>query len=405
MTSDMNDKLHDDLMRVFGSNTPQPDFAKWRQSHPEATRQFGATTHKHQHMTINERLWTMKNIRRIAAAIIVIAVASVGVMILWNTGGSGAQKAFAAAIDSVRHARTFSCKQITEFTQDGKTRVHEGMFMFKEPDRERHEWLTDVTDVLFEITITDYGKRRRLRLRTSDKTARLIDTSSEWVADGDTGQLELRQLDTSMRGQLLAWNSGGDVEDLGTVQLGDQSVRLLQSRQGVRTIKAWIDPQTHVPVQIVYQGPGGRTTFASIQIDIELSDDLFSVDLPENYHLDEPLHKPVPDEKIKLIAKMQYLYGLCNAYSNKHDGLFPEDLSKLTTAGLVSSEKLKAIQSDGPLVIRYRRPRADAHDLTGGEMVLYEAHEDWPEGGIWACFIDGHCEIIFRQERFEKLMR
>jgi outer membrane lipoprotein-sorting protein len=210
------------------------------------------------------------------------------IAILWNVlGGTGAQEAYAAAIDGVIRARTFSCKQILEITQDDKKLVMEQAFMFKEPDRERHEWRAGVDDrFIGDVTITDYGRRRRLHLRPSDKTASLMDHSADFVIDTDTGKLKLSQLHTGLRDRLLAWRAGA-VADCGSVELDGRSVRLLRSRRGKSAIEVWVDPQTDLPVQIAIDQPQykQRWVYTSIQIDVELDDDLFSIDPPEGYSL------------------------------------------------------------------------------------------------------------------------
>ena len=334
------------------------------------------------------------------------------IAILWNVmGGSGAQEAYAAAIDRVVRARTFSCKQILEVTRDGKKRVMEQAFMFKEPDRERREFLAGVDDKFIrDVTITDYGRRRRLHLRPSDKTASLMDYTADFVIDTDTGKLRLSLLDTSLRDRLLARRAGA-VEDLGSVELDGRSVRMLRSRRRKSVIDVWVDPHTDLPVQIAINQPQykQRWIYTSIQIDVELDDDLFSVDPPEGYRLFRGgMFKPVPDDKAKMYAKMMHLLHLCAVFAARNDDQFPRELSDLVGTSGLTDEKLATIlaapgRPDGPAVIRYRQPRPDAAAST--EIVLYEVHDEWPDAGIAVGFADCHCEVIPNQELFEKLLR
>ena len=168
-----------------------------------------------------------------------------------------------------------------------------------------------------------------------------------------------------------------------------------------------------MPVQISISLPEGyklRTiTYASIQIDEKLDDDLFSLEVPEGYrpHGGKLLKPLRDDDKAKLLAKMMYLIKACFTYAQAHDGQFPERLADLHAVG-VTDEVLRKVlaapdQPDGPAVIQYRRPRADADG--GSEVMLYEIYEQWPAAGIAVGFADAHCSVIVEQERFEELLR
>jgi hypothetical protein len=76
--------------------------------------------------------------------------------------------------------------------------------------------------------------------------------------------------------------------------------------------------------------------------------------------------------------------------------------------GKFSDEMIKRLQAapdrpEGPAVIRYRPPRANAEPST--EVILFEIYDQWPEDGVVACFADGHCERIGDQNRFEESIK
>lgn len=357
-----------------------------------------------------------RRITKLAAAAVIILVMIIGVIELAKPIGSGSV-AFAAAMDSVRQARTFSCIVIFEVTyEDGGKRGEyflKQRLMFKEPDRERHEQLTSAPpwpQDVGKVTVWDYGKRQRLQFRPFDKIAEFHDMSSDYVIDEKTGELELTQLDTGLRDRLLEWSAGA-VEDLGRTQLDGQSVRMLQSRKDKRITTVWVNPETSYPVQIEHKWTDQSRSpvlYTSIQIDIELDDDLFSLEPPEGYTLGVE-EWGWPDDKAKMMTKVKYLGLWCVIYANDNDDQFPSELADIATAGIITDEVLDRVLAapddpDGPPVIRYRKPNTVGKDWSN-EVILYEIYDQWPEDGVVACFADGHCELIVNQNRFEQLIR
>ncbi|MHC4442798.1 MAG: hypothetical protein ACYTF1_00140 [Planctomycetota bacterium] len=341
---------------------------------------------------------------RPAKAFLGLAACLVLIAVLWMAGGDGAQEAFAAAIESVQKARAFSCKVIDEFTEDGRKIIQKRVFMFKEPNLERHEWLSGVDDQFIgAVTITDYDRRRKMSYKPAGKTAELMDLSAFYDMDPDTGKPELTQLDTGMRDQILSLRAGA-VEDLGSVELDGQSVRLLQSRRGKSVIKVWIDPLTDLPVQLAIQKPASCWTYTSIKIDQEMDDGLFSLEPPDGYSLFRGgMYKPWPDDVGKMYAKMMHLCRACYIYAMNHDNQFPEELTDLDIEAEVLKNLLAAPgRPDGPAVIRYRQPRPDADSK---EIMLYESYEQWPDRGVAVGYVGCHCSVIAKQEQFEELMR
>jgi outer membrane lipoprotein-sorting protein len=347
----------------------------------------------------------------VIALVIIMGIIEVGKPV------AGANAVFAAAMDSVRQARTFSCIRISEMQyQDGEK---DGMYllkqrrMFKEPDWERREQLTSAPpwpQHVGEVVVWHYGKRQRLELRPFDKTARFHDMSSDYVIDEKTGEVKLSQLDTRTRDYLLRLSAEA-IEDLGNVDLDGQSVRMLRSRKGKRITTVWVNPKTSYPVQIESTWADRSRpplVFASIQIDTDLNDDMFSLEPPEGYTLS--VHESRwPDDKSKMMTKMKYLGLWCVMYANENDGRFPGGLADLVTWGVTTDKVLNTLiaapdDPDGPPVIRYRKPKTDAK-ARFGEVILYEIYDRWPEDGVVAGFADGHCQLIVDQKRFEELIK
>jgi outer membrane lipoprotein-sorting protein len=386
------DKLEQDLIAVLAGQSQQ-------QEHPI-------------------KIWKTilkSTITKLAVAAVVIIVLMLGINYL-DTPIDGANTVFAAAMDSVRQARTFSCTVIFEVTyEDGGKRgkyLMKQKLMFKEPDRERHETLTSAPpwpQYIGEVTISHYGKRQRLQFRPFDKTAELIDMSYDYFIDEKTGELKPEQLDTRLRDYLLKLSAGA-VEDLGKVELDGQSVRMLRSRKDKRITTIWVNPETSYPVQIEHKWTDQSQSpvmYTSIQIDTELDDSLFSLEPPEGYTLKVD-KSSWPDDKMKMMTKVKYLGLWCVVYADDNNDKFPDDLADIVRAGIVTNEVLNKVLAspddpDGLPVIRYRKPDKDAERTT--EVILFEIFEQWPEDGAVVCFADGHCELIGKQNRFQELIR
>jgi outer membrane lipoprotein-sorting protein len=346
----------------------------------------------------------MKNrVTKLAAAAVIILAIITGIVELGKP--LGASVAFAAAMDNIKQARTFSCNEIFHATyqdgeKDGKYLLKQ-KWMFKEPDRERHETLTSPWPrYVGETTIMDYGKRRQLLLRPAEKTAILNDMSSDYDIDDKTGELKLTQLNTRLRDRLLEWSAGA-VEDHGSVELDGRTVRMLQSQKDKRVTTVWIDPETNFPVQIELKWTDQSrepVVYSSIQIDTELNDDLFSLEPPKGFivEVEDPGWS---DNQQKRLAKMMHLGKCCMVYANQHNDQYPGEFADLVTGSIITDEALRKVRSapddpDGPSVIQYRRPDTSVSDWSY-EVLLYEEYKDRSADDIVAVtMLDAHAELI-----------
>jgi hypothetical protein len=345
----------------------------------------------------------MRNRMTKYAAVVIVLVIIIG----FNELGKpvGASVAFAAAMDKVREAGTFSCIEIFEASygdggENGKYLLKQ-KWMFKEPDWERHESLTSPwPKYIGETTITDYGTREKLVLRPVEKTARLYNLVSEYAINDNTGELKLTQLNTRLRDRLLEWSQGA-VEDQGEVRLDDKSVRVLQSRQGSRVTTVWIDPETNYPVQFENKWTDEKHSpvmYTSIQIDNELDDDLFSLVPPAGYSF--TIDKSAwPDSKAKMAAKMMHLGKCCMIYASQHNDQYPGEFADLVTAGIITDEALKKVRSapnqlDWSPVIQYRQPDTSVENWSN-EVLLYEEYKHkLVDDLVSVTMLDSHTELI-----------
>jgi outer membrane lipoprotein-sorting protein len=359
------------------------------------------------------RIIMQNKITKIVAAAVILAAIILGVSYL-GTPIDGAGTAFAAAMNSIKQARTFSC--ITSFEVNYEDNGKKGKYlskekiMFQEPNLERRVQLTSPwPEYVDEIKITDFSKRQELTIRPAEKTATLYDKSSDYEVDDKTGELKLTELDTSLRDQLLNWTKDA-VEDLGNEKINGQSVRKLQSRGDKQIITAWINPQTNMPVQIQLNQLKYNQLFMyeSIQIDTKLDDNLFSLEPPEGYTF-KVVNTGWSSNRSKIGAKIMFLGKLCFYYASKNENRFPDKFDDLVTSGVTTNEMLKKIlaapeEPNGPSVFQYRKPDMDSKDLSK-EIMIYEIFDQWPDDGIVVCFADGHAEIISEQNRFKDLTK
>ena len=350
----------------------------------------------------------------VAAAILVALILGIS---YFGTPIDGAGAAFAAAMDKIKQARTFSCIEIFEVTYEdggkqGKYQMKQ-KWMFREPDQERHETLTSAPpwpQDVGEVTIWNYGKRQMLQIRPFDKTAEFCDLSYDYVVDNKTGELKLTELDTSLRDKLLSLSKEA-VEYIGNAELDDQKVRMFQAKKGNRVTTVWVNQNNNLPVQIEHRWTDQQRSpvlYTSIQIDTKLDDKLFSLEPPEGYSM-KVVNTGWSSDKRKIVAKIMYLGKLCFYYASKNENQLPNTFDDLVTSGIAANEVLKKVlaapdETNGPSVFRYHKPDMDSKDLSK-EIMIYEIFNRWPDNGIVVCFADGHAEIISDQNRFEELIK
>jgi len=358
--------------------------------------------------SVNDIANARRRITWVSVVAAIAACAAIGTALFLTRGEGGAPEAFAAAIDDVAKSRTFSCRQIVSRITDGKEEIiNEESVMFKEPDRERLEILAVGSVQQGQFTITDYGKHRQLVVLEKDKLAALEDINSDYSVDIATGELKPTKLNTFVRDDVMRITAQA-VVDLGTTTLEGRAVRQLQSKEGEPVKTVYVDPKTGLPIQISLVWPSQKRswTYASIQIDVELDDSLFSLDVPKGFKLWRGgLFKPNPDYDAKMMTKLRFLDQRCYMYAGEHQQSFPESLADLTTAGL-SQKALAALLAapdspDGPPVILYHKPRPGKDP--GREIVVYE-DPDHRQGVIAAAMVDGHAEVLTK-EQFEKAMK
>ncbi len=348
------------------------------------------------------RIIMKSNITKFAAALIIVAVMLV--LQQFGTPIDGASSAFAAAMNNLKQARTFSC--ITIIGNDSK---YFSKVMFKEPNLERFELIpSDKPESVEQITITDYSKNQELVIRPAEKTAVLYQKNYNYQVDEKTGELILTRLDTNTRDAILVWAKSA-VNDLGYVKLSDKSVRMLQSEKDGRVTTVWINPATSVPVQLErkWTESGSSRLYTSIQIDTELNDSLFSLEPPEGYSY-TVTNPGWSDYQRKIAAKIRYLFYQCLMYAGRHNDRFPDKLEDIVIAGIIREDVFKKVLASKEIspeqpIFRYRQPKVHSEN-SAREVFLYEAYDQWPEKGIVVGFRGSNVEIVNSESDFLKLI-
>jgi len=341
--------------------------------------------------SVRRIIMNSKSIKFAAAAVVFIAVI-MGVQIF---SLDSATQVFAKAIDSVKQAKTLSC--IERF---GDKKITEQQWIFKAPDLMRHTSLAGVDgNFLGKATIINYSLRKQLIVNPNNKTAKLIDMSSGYEVNSNTGQVELSQLDTSLRDQLLSLTAKA-VKDLGTEKLNGKEVRKLQSKDDRRTTTVWVDPKSGLPIQIELQYKKRMVKYSEIKIDEVVDDGLFSLTAPSGYKLGRS-PRPWPDEKCKVAARVMFLLIKCWEFAGKNHDQFPKTLSELESTGL-SKQALQNILSDKSSKIKYAKPDLQADRST--QIAMYEEFDQWPEDGVVVGFADAHAELVATEQAFNDLI-
>lgn len=97
----------------------------------------------------------------------------------------------------------------------------------------------------------------------------------------------------------------------------------------------------------------------------------------------------------------------CHIYAAKHKGEFPPDLQELVNTAGLKPDKLRNPRRPGEQCgYTYIRPPGDDElSVSPGLCVLvYEVHDQWPEGGIAVALADGHAEWVNDEIQFNRML-
>jgi hypothetical protein len=113
------------------------------------------------------------------------------------------------------------------------------------------------------------------------------------------------------------------VERLGNETIDGRRAEGFRIQKGSHEIKVWADPDTLLPVrfeQRTMEGPEGRTVMTDFQIDVDLDDSLFSLEVPNGYSVQDTVQLDLSENPINYLAEMLKLAAEVN------EGAFPAAL-------------------------------------------------------------------------------
>jgi hypothetical protein len=112
-------------------------------------------------------------------------------------------------------------------------------------------------------------------------------------------------------------------ERLGVETIDGRPAEGFRIQQGSHEVKIWANPKTLLPVRFEQRsttGPEGRTVMTDFQVDVELDESLFSLEVPSGYTVQQTTQLDLAANPINYLAEILQLAAEVN------DGVFPSDL-------------------------------------------------------------------------------
>ena len=142
-------------------------------------------------------------------------------------------------------------------------------------------------------------------------------------------------------------------------------------------------------------GNGLELTLADKQIGALITD----VVTPVLVQARKQARRTVAMAHLKTIGTAVYMYAEDN------EGRFPDSLGAVAKADYLSAKVLKnpRVPKRSPGFVYVRPAKTmNALDRSAERVMAYEAHDDWPSGGIAVLYADGHVGIAADEARFKK---
>jgi len=307
-------ELDGELARALGSSRPKPEFSQWCREHPQAVEMLRTSASRNGrgdaaqqvipsrrgHRTITGRVFTMKRISRLAAAIIIAAVAGTAAFLTLGNGGTSI--AWADVQEQIRNARTMTLKATMEMEGMPKWMEKAGLanmemkMMFKSPGLMRQEMAMGPSK---SITIVDMQQNKMILLVEAQKKAITYDLT-ELPAEERKKQEEQ---DFLARIKKLIEESE---TELGDKKIDGRAVKGYRVEKGNQVITIWADAETAQPVEMTMTMFQGETkmTMSDFKFDVELDDALFSLDVPKGYTVDKKqieFKEPSADDLVEML--------------------------------------------------------------------------------------------------------
>lgn len=267
----------DDLLTSAVDLRGEPDFAQWRQEHPEAIEALRAIPA----IIARRRYATMRVVRystSAAAALLVVIVAT-----WWMFFGHGAERSWAAVIDQLAKIQTAACS-LTMY--GGGFAENQKVYL------DGHRLRLESSGA---VTLFDFQQGKAVHLLTLRKEASihsLKDASDGEFAIGSNPLDDLIQM------------KNAPAERLPDEKIDDTTCRVYRVKDTsflgfkVPWVKVWLDPQTGLPIQVHSMILDGRMTWTLTDFHWNEPFDkgLTQVVMPEGYELVVPPGKSSASE-------------------------------------------------------------------------------------------------------------
>jgi uncharacterized protein DUF1559 len=276
--SDSHEKKLDELLSGAVELRPRPDFAKWRQEHPEAIDALRSLP-----TVIAKRRYTMTRIARYstsAAAVLLFLAAGAW----WMFFSQSTRDAWAEAIDQLAKVRSATCYRHVHNVEIGRVSK-----TYLEGSRVRSEYSDG-------FSVVDFADGKSLRVTKSTKTASIGDLkkhASSSLVLGSNPLIDLIQM------------KNAPAERLPDEQIGDTLCRVYRVKdtafmgRKVPWVKLWLDPDSKLPVQI-HSVVADRhpMTFYDFRWNEPFDKGLLAIVVPEGYKLAESPKSEEPSEAV-----------------------------------------------------------------------------------------------------------
>ena len=238
--------------------------------------------------------------------------------------------AFAEVAQKLHDAHTLTYRTTTESPGLLKTPMTIRL-LFKEPSLMRGEVDGGA------VSITDGSQGKLLILDPKSKTALLLEGKSSPAQLGPAATLteRLRQL------------TEGDAQPVGEKAIGNIQARGYRVKKLGMEMTVWVNPASRLPVRIEstdrIQGKEIRATSTDFQIDPELDDALFRLDVPPGYTLNKTVSNLMGMDHKTFLNIEKAAEDLLRKFAEKTHGTFPKGLDDYTEFDVMFPKKKGAL--------------------------------------------------------------
>ena len=335
-------------------------------------------------------------ITKLTAAAVIIIVLIVGIYQLGDRI-EVTSVAFADVLERIRIARTVSYTMTVEKEGEEPVTMH---YMLIEPSRVRVEASDGA------ITIVDTYQGKSITLRPAEKKA--------YVMSSSIAPKYILNAYQEIKEDLLKKFADGSEENIGQAEINGRKVVGFLVKYDSTEVIVWADADSGVPVQIESvgafrseasqdeQGSTTKVTLSNLVLGEELDDSLFSLTPPDGYSVEQisTPASPAQEEMMRVLSAtiMLRLAKACLDYAQAHDGQWPDTLRTGIQYSIKDETLLNLTDPELELGCIYIKPPRTDPRL----VLLYQAYDKWPEGGINVSFVDCHTTVIRNEATFKE---